>query len=365
MTGVSSSRDQFNLYLEQRILKLELISVNSYVRLSTSQALDISTSYQIDFEIRNDQVVLVLATVSQSGGTEVERLNGNVTFPVATFFTTVCVGGTMLEIPYYVGLLERVIYNAVSLSDRSIVQQFASEEMPVNLISIDRDVPPLTFSRFNFATFQRLKFEMRVERDTDLAGIAATPLASSGGGFEIVFSTFNGMFAILGSNSLTIFCTNTPSIIDNEWHRIDLTLLRNSDGTADLSLIVDDRSCVSLGNSQLGEILDSLATLSAPLRFGVNRLDMNMARFIGCFQNIEFRETVDSEPLRPDLASAIRAEERFSTGEDQCYSCMQKLTGCLVENGEVCADCGYLHSAQCLDSRSDCPGRYPVIYKLL
>ena len=331
MTGLSSASDQFNLYLDKTILKFELISSHGFVKLSMDQALNCSTSYQVDFQIRADMVELNLATIS---GSIIKRLIKTVTFPVASFFTTVCVGGTMLEIPYYVGILERVIYNAVPLSDHSFVQQYARVETPVNLISISDQFagPPLIFEQFNFANYRRITFEMRLNQDT--TGLSGTPFASSGK-FEIQFTTFIGQFAIFGGNRLMVLCPNTPLVDNNEWHRIDLTLTTKDNGTADFTLTIDDKSCdrlTDLQRVQFGELLASLTDSNAPLRFGVSKLAQDtvtvLVKFIGCFRNIEFRETPNSEPIRPDLASVIRSGKRFSKGEEECYACSQqdKLT---------------------------------------
>ena len=331
MTGVSHSGEQFYLYLEKSILKLELISSNGFGKLSTDQVLNRSTSYQVDFVVGADMVELSLATIS---GSVIKRLNKTLTFPIATFFTTVCVGGTMLEIPYYVGILERVIYNAVPLSDRSFVQHYAKVETLVNVISISDQFagPPLIFERLNFANYHRITFEMRLKQDT--VGLSGTPFASSGK-FEIQFTTFNGQFTIFGSNGLVVLCPSTPPVDDNMWHRIDLILMRNGNGMANFTLTVDDISCDRLTDSQraqFGELLASLTDLDAPLRFGVSKLAWDTvtvsARFIGCFRNIEFRETPNSEPIHPDLTSVTRSEQRFSKGEEDCYTCSQqdKLT---------------------------------------
>jgi hypothetical protein len=366
MTGVSSHGDQFNLYLEDSVLKLELISVNRSFKLgvNTSQVLDSAASYQVDFEIRSDRIDLILATISDSGGlTEIERLNGTVTFPVATSFTTVCVGGTMLEIPYYVGLLERVIYHAAPLSDQSFMQQYATVETPVNLISVSEiSDTPLTFQRFTLADdYQRITFEIRLEMDSNQ--LTGTPLSTRGG--ELQFVVTNGDFSILSMFGSPFFlfvgCPDTGKV-DNQWHRIDIILFRNGDGMADLYVSVDEVSCNPLteqNHMELERILDSLITSNTLLDFGVTQSSETMnGRFVGCLRNIEFGETADSEPVRPDLASAIRAEERFTRGEEECYSCRMGATTDCQNAGEVCADCGYLYPAQCLDSLQSCPGRY-------
>lgn len=363
MTGVSSGGNQFNLYLEDDILKLELISGDRSVKLSTSQVLDSSTSYQVNFKIRSNRADLILETISESGGlTEIERLNGTVTFSVPTSFTTVCVGGSMLEIPYYMGVLERVIYNAAPLSDRSFMRQYATMETPVNLISVSEvSDTPLTFQRFNLAdNYQRITFEIRLEMASNM--LTGTPLSTRGG--ELQFVVINGDFSIASLGSpfqFFVMCPGTAKV-DNQWHRIDIVLSRNGDGIADLYVTVDEVSCEPLTNAnqmELGRILDSLINSNSALfDFAVTQRSQSMSgSFVGCLRNIEFKETADSDPVRPDLGSAIRAEERFRRGEEECYSCrMDETTDC-QNAGEVCADCGYLHPAQCLDSLQSCPGR--------
>ena len=365
MTGVSHSGDQFNLYLDKSFLKLELISVtNGSVKLSTDEALNRSTSYLVNFEVGVNMVELSLLTIS---GTVIERLNRTLIFPAATFFTTVCVGGTMLEIPYYVGLLEQVVYNAVPLSNRSFVQQYATVETPVNLISFSADYidPPLTFQRFSFANIQRITFEIRLKKDNSNFG---TLILYRNDDLEIQFTIIEAKFTVFLSDPFVgIGCTGTSPVRENVWHRIDLTLIRNGDGTADMSATIDDISCDPLTDSErmdLGMAISSLIDSSAPLQFGYTQKTMmnNMVvpgtKFIGCLQNIEFRETPDSEPIRPDLASAIRSVERFGTGEE-CHECMEKTVTCT--NGEMCVDCGFMYPALCLDSSNSCPGRHKSI----
>ena len=104
--------------------------------------------------------------------------------------------------------------------------------------------------------------------------------------------------------------------------------------------------------------MDSLRNSSSPLEFGVAELvsinsgqPSRLANFVGCFKNFEFRQTLDSPPIRPDLASVIRIEKRFGPG-DTCYTCTQSdVNRASCQNGEVCTSCGF-GEPECRDQLS-------------
>ena len=363
MTGVMGAYEHFLLYIEEYVLKLDLVSSNQSLleQLNIDQRLDNSTSYQIDFQIETDHVELVLATVS---GSEIETLSRNLTTPTANgFFVTICVGGAMLELPYYEGTLERVIFNRVTLSDQNNTEQ-ATVESRANLIHLVNitNPPPLRFERLNLASYRRISFEMRMQQDN---GISGAPISSSNPEVELAFIVFNNKLILFSSTGFFVSCpSEQPVIDDNIWHHVDLTLLRNGDGTANFRLIVDDQPshACEITNSEeqmeFGILLESLISSSAPLDFGAPKAIVGSPRlvnYIGCFRNLEFRQEVDCPPVQPNLDSVIRLGERFS--EKGCQDCSETdMISC--PGGDVCTNCGFNMTSQCQDPENVCQGEW-------
>ena len=377
MTGFTGTGDGFSLYLEDRVLKLDFVPFNgSLLKLRVNQMLDLLTSYQIDIELGMDQIELRLATISGSVSTEIVQLTGNLTTSfVNGVFTTICVGGTMLELPYYGGIVERVIFNRAPLSDQSYMGSM-SQESQTDVISFKDGIldPPLQFRRLTFANFLSLSFEIRMEMDSFPIGV---PLKSRlGGGDDFSFSLLNNRFALFGvldvnnsvlgiNNSINLFITcpfNQPEINDNRWHHVSLTLIRFDNGSANFNMIVDkdpSHACRlerDEDQSNFGKLLDESVSLGSFLEFGVSDTvnifgpgppSSERGKFVGCFKNMEFRRTANSPPVRPDFASLIKTVGRFGSG-DSCYGCVQSMVRC--QGGEVCVDCGFSEADQCQPS---------------
>ena len=368
MTGFSERGDYFSVYIDNSLLNFEFVLSNgSRVHLKSNQTLETSTTtYQVNLELGTDQVDLAVSTVSGSSLTEVERMTAATIAPAASGFTTVCAGGTLLELPYYEGLMERVIFNRITLSDSSFIGN-VNVESRTDVISFRRDVydPPLAFERVIFSDSLRISFEMRMEQDDFLAG---TP-------FEIIMNENNFLSFIILANRrftpvgfgpagfLTLECpTGQPILDDNRWHHIDLTFIRNMDGTANFRLIVDYKPSSlcelteQMHQQALGAILTVFINSGATIDFGVPKADVDpniQINFVGCFRNIKFDRDGEGSSMRPDLSLMIRTEERFGSG-DTCYGCMEPDLVVCGGNDEVCADCGFNESAQCFESGDTC-----------
>lgn len=364
MTGFTFTGDSFSLYLLDRFLNLEYLPYNkTQLRLRVREALDLSAKYRIDFQLGVDQVELRLATISGSILTEIVQMSENLTTPAVNgVFTTVCVGGTMLEMPYYEGIVERVIFNRAPLSDQSYMGQ-VNEESRVNVISFRPNIhePPLRFEKLNFVNYLRISFEMRQKPDSQ--GFSGTPLESKNEKNELAFMVFNDRLTLFTNNGIIERC---PSVInDNIWHHVDFQLQLYDNNTANFHLTVDKQSAnlcqltSDQDRARLRIVLDSLMNSSSPLEFGVADrvvigIQSRTANFVGCFKNFEFRQTVDTPPVRPDLASVIRTGGRFAPGDlNTCYSCTQRQASEIsCQNEEVCTSCGFRES-ECRPNSGD------------
>ena len=335
----------------------------------SDQPLDRSLTYQIDIQLEHNQTQMTLSTVSGTQLREVGQWSEDLKVSVTNgVFETVCVGGSTLHVPYYEGLLEQVIFNRVPLSDQSFVGQ-ASVEFPIYSISFRSEFaePSLTSDTMTFENNVRLTFDLRIQPDGLIYG---TPLVYGKDSIEISFLAANGQFSIIASapglEFLRLVCsTISVNLGDNSWHHIDVTITRSSNGTANLRAVLDNDPsllCESATYEQralLTLYLDTLANLSAPIRFGVSTPVMfsgidadGIVNFIGCFNNIEFRETPGSSPVRLDVGGVIRTEERFAMGEE-CYTCTQQGTNS-CEATDVCADCGFFRPESCFSPESVC-----------
>ena len=373
MTGVSGTSDHFDLYFQDGVLIFEYSYNKTQVKFRTDQALDGSLTYQIDILLERNLTQLTLSTVEGSQLSEVQQWTEDLIVPVESgVFRTVCLGGSTVTIPYYEGVLERVIFNRVPLSDRSYIGR-ESVESPTHVISFRREYtnPPLTFDTLTFANNMRLTFEFRMQPDGQVSG---TPLMYGTDVVQLSFLVANGQFMIFGTGDQAGFliptCSPGPSDLDNnEWHHLDINVTRNSNGSADLRAVVDNNPSVMCETDtdelrmRLGSYLDTLTSSNASLQFGVVRpvgMDGAVANFIGCFQNIEFRETLESSPIIPDLGGFIRSTDRFATGDlESCFSCTSSLD--CSGSGGTCGDCGFVYPDQCLSPDSTCPpGKYSI-----
>lgn len=367
MTGISPRGDYFNLYLEESLVRLDFVPSNeTRVQLTANQMLDSSASYQIDVQLELEQIHVIISTLSGSVVEEIERLSENTTVSVVSGFTSICIGGTMLELPYYDGVVERAIFNRVSLSNRTFVGS-SSVETRAEVISLRPNItqPPLRFERLNFANnYFNIMFEMRLEQDElSLAGI---PIEMINAEATLSFLVVANHFSIIGFGPgfVSVDCRTfgQPVIDDNRWHHVNLTLIRNGDGTANVHLIVDNQLsslCKQTNSMALDNVLASLIASETPLDFGLPKEDLSSGTtvdFVGCFRNFEFRQTPsDNSPVRPDLALVTKTSQRFGAG-DSCYACLPTDSSDASCQGElVCADCGFNISAQCLAPSNVCP----------
>ena len=371
MTGISPRGDYFNLYLEESLVRLDFVPSNeTRVQLTANQMLDSSASYQIDIQLELKQIHVIISTLSGSVVEEIERLSENTTVSVVSGFTSICIGGTMLELPYYDGIVERAIFNRVSLSNRTFVGS-SSVETRADVISLRPNItqPPLRFERLNFANnYFNIMFEMRLEQDE--LSLAGTPIEISKDGTTLSLFVVSNHFSIIGFRATGFVSADCrlfgqPVIDDNRWHHVNLTLIRNDDGTSNAHLIVDSQISSlcevtdSVQKQTLDSILASLITSGAPIDFGIptmDRMSSTTVDFIGCFRNFEFRQTPsDNSPVSPDLALAKKTVQRFGAG-DSCYGCLPTdSSDASCQGGLVCADCGFNISAQCLAPSNVCP----------
>ena len=354
MTGLSENGDRFALYLEYSQLLYELTNDNETVLSISSQNLNLNSSYQVSLVRQSDQVEVTVSLISVDLQSE-ERFNGILTGDESmesVVFESICVGGGLLEVPNYEGIESNVFFNYFALSEErnfDELDQMCVLRMDHVYIQPSMASPSLQFEKQTLEN-NRISFELRTPENA----VASVLLFSTNDEFELLITNFNGDIAsissVVGDSASSLFnvCPLTSSLNNGEWHHIDMQ--RTETG---LMFMIDRRPC-DFSHEDLPERLNSLA--NAPLQFGATTDDVEgdaspgvAVPFEGCFQNIEFRREVDSEPFRPNLEVAINTEESFNAiGCFNCSSSHEVDAGCSDE-----CNCIFTESNQ---PSCSCPG---------
>ena len=314
-------------------------NVTRSIRLDTF--LNDSTLYQIDLTTSTDRYDLVLLESSSGEDvvTEIERRGSNPSeqlYLPSTIFTTVCLGGSLLEVVNYVGVIQRVFFNYNSLTEeRNFLNLEAENIERSDVISFERSETPrsLDFTSFSLRSHQ-ISFQARFVDDH----VNGALLTVENDVYEIAITAFNRILLLISNNKSagTFLQTNSilVTITDGEWHSYQVRLNSTESGTA-LILMLNGAS-YSLSNPGTSTAINSL--LDSPLKFGSTNTFAS-ATFQGCLGEFEFQRTPNSVPFRPNLEAVPRTNSLFDT--DRCLHCSSGTTsrqGCV--NGEMCVDRG-------------------------
>lgn len=328
------------------VVEVSMLSVN----LTSNDVL-----YQIDLSVTSncdsDCTELLLKVVSEEGvATVINRAIGMNRVENLATFTTVCVGGSLLEAKNYIGKMQRVFvnYNAL-LEEQNLCRLEARSEQRSDVISFsdsneERDfmIERYTLSSAKIAFQVRFKLENR----------GSIFLIESGNYSLNIFSFNENGLAVLqlrGAHPLTL---NFDDLTDDEWHQFEISAILNQTegGESEICIRYD-------GIDMKFRDADAVAALwNAPLQFAHSRSPIfemeSMSAFSGCMRKFEFKQTAESEIFRPNLEELPRLNP-VSFSVDDCFNCLTKTPSVACSSGEVCLDPGFEEVAVC-----SCPQGY-------
>lgn len=336
----------FSIYLKNHRLYIELRAVNILYELSLQTVLSPAIEYQIQYLQQNTYVEIKILSSSQL----IESVNMTLNNSFQMDFRDVCVGGGLLEVVNYYGIIEYVFFRHFALAEtQRFFQTVISRSDVIQFTNASETPASLSFERYNLRS-QHISFEFRLQPEG--TGVL---LRSQNDRYQLMIVTLNGELTIintdLSNQPSLVQCENT-SVNDGLWHNISIQKAGGGVGTAlGLRITLDNiHVCVSNDNSfELG--LRSLATTS-PLELGVTT-DLYIGSsvpYIGCIQNIVFE--LGTETFRPNLEVKSRVEERF--GMAGCFFCTSQMSDSLsCQNGGRCSDRGTSTDPECA-----CPAEY-------
>ncbi len=358
----------FSLRLEgnRTVFEYDITVGVSAFNLTMDTVLESSgTTYQIDLTTTFNRAELVISSVAANGNevSELERFdtsdrNGAVIYPESTVFSTVCLGGSLLDYRNYLGTLQSSFFNYNSLLEErtsSILQTEGVARSDTIVFADDETPRSLRFTRLTLRN--RFTFQVRHPR-TNPRGIL---FHVENGLYDFVLSTFDhltlvGIFTDLirqmDIEPNFFACSGSSEIVanDEEWHKYEVvTNLDPAEGEfVSLSVIFDD--CVLVCQFNSPEYAAPILSLAdAPLQFGsahdfLASNDEVPYAFRGCMSGFEFEESDGSGVFRPNLEAVPRHSSLFNaTG---CSHCVSKQRTC-AGSGEVCIDPGFEEVGRC------------------
>ena len=291
-----------------------------------------TNTYQIDFNQTTSEVVMAISQVLSSD--EVELIESESVSVLGLLnvvhFDTICIGGVIMELPYYSGVLERVLYNHFSLTEERNFDTFQrSSNSRSNFISFTNAslTPWPVFERFTFETSRRISFEIRVPLNGRGHLLEVNNAAEK---VQYLLFIFSGDLAIGLGSSFTQCGLGSGFINDNEWHLIVVDIIIGDSLTrSEIHHTIDGtRHCSISGGENVTQNL--LAILSTPLEFGPTSQGpegQTDLAFLGCMQNLIFELENGGEIFRPNLEALALVEERFEVSEGTCFACAEGNVG--------------------------------------
>lgn len=337
-----SGENSFSLRVEEGKIVYEYqLNVNETRQFTLSTDLELSsTVYQIQLSTASNVAEVLLQRVNATSTVTVERLStgtGNPIYPVDTIFSTVCVGGSLLEYANYRGTIRSAFYGYNSLLEERNFCRLGTEGVARSevIMFADNDIPrSLTFERFTLGS-ERIVFQARSRFENPMG----TLLRVESPPFQFSMNVLNtNVFMLLrrttvgGKNEFMLH----PFVFDGEWHSYVISLDVASQEPS-LSIIVDGVTSTFPPTNLTREALPVLVNSS--LRFGDKSFsDSNIFR--GCVSGMELQLNSTSEVFRPNLEAVPRVNgDTFDV--DSCYHCSKsKSRTRACQNGQVCTDRG-------------------------
>lgn len=358
----------FSLRIDEgRIVYQYTIDQSSTGTLSLATDLDLSnTTYQIDLNTTSNSAELVLSRVDEEGGvatTEVVERGEVVavdTYPGGAVFSTVCVGGSLLEYLNYAGTIRSAFYGFNSLLEERNFCPLEIEGVGRSdlIVFVDNDVPrSLTFERSTLNN-SIVSFEARLPLinqgalmilESDRYILRLTTIGTDG----VLFPQVED----LESSKVWFNQICISPVFDDEWHSFVITSNFSDEANPSVNILIDGISClisstIDFGSTPPLDINEPLLTFAnLPLSFGTTHDSVAMggvpSTFHGCINNFEIQRTLDPGVVfRPNLEALPRESSEFDISS--CYHCDSKNMACA--GSLVCTDRGFGLAAEC-----ECP----------
>ena len=337
---------------------------NNKTLLSLATNLDLSnTSYQIDLTTTSNSAELVLSSVEGVVVTEVERdVVTMEMYPEGAIFSTVCVGGSLLEYLNYVGTIRSAFYGFNSLLEERNFCPLEIEGVSRSdlIVFVDNgEARTLTFERFTLNN-SIVSFEARL------------PLGEQGALLLIENSRYLLRFTSITTdvqgrlfpqitedgkpNNFWFNPLCSPVYEDDEWHSLIITSDFSDEANPSITILIDGSlPCVISSTVVTGfpntidvnEALLSFANL--PLSFGtthptVTTADDELSIFHGCIHDFQFQSTLEPGVVfRPNLEAVPRESSEFDISF--CYHCNINIRCETLD--QVCMERGFGLEPEC------------------
>ena len=348
-------KKRFNLRIEDNHLIYE--DVIEGVVLNISLIGD-DLLYQVDLSLvsdcSSDCTKLLLQTVSEEGEvTMVDMATNRNSIHRSTIFTTVCVGGSLLEVKNYRGRMQRVFFNYNSLlEEQNSCRLEARSEKRSNVITFASTNISRSFilKRYSLRS-ARIAFQVRFVDRGVIFAVENTE-------YVLLISSFNSdsIVVLKEAKGVDFFMTLTfEKTSDREWHQFEISTYLNQTegGKSEIRFRYDGKDKIVMDES-LTPLLASF--IDTPLQFGpiTDAVFSPGAAptFNGCLRDFEFQQTAESEIFRPNLEELPRVNPA-AFFVDNCYNCIAKTPSVMCSSGQVCVDPGFAEAAEC-----GCPQGY-------
>lgn len=345
-------RNHFSLRIQNYLIVFEYVTTDNETRsLTLNSPLErCNITYQVDLYTSFNSAELVLSTVTNNESFEVIRANsaiGDILYPSKTIFTTVCLGGSLLEFSNYVGTMQNSFFGYNSLVERRNFCQLDIEAVSrSDVISfVNNGIPrSLTFNRFSLRS-HNISFQARYP----VGIVAGAVLVAENLPYQFFVSIigangglFLGLRNVQTGQLISSFeCVSLP-LADGEWHFLEIMTDLDPAGPSITVLLDRSRCSFDSATEPIGPILMGVA--DAPLQFGATNDFINVGPtvsiFTGCVSDINLQATIGSESFRPNLEAVPRTNAQFDLSS--CYHCN---LGCT--NNQVCTDRGFGLEPEC------------------
>ena len=291
---------------------------------------DLNQPHQIDLTVDDQVAILTLTTLispSLSTGNSTVRSSVTTDNMVQEFvYSSVCLGGSLVDVENYRGRFRRALFNYHSLlEERNACQLNSSRKLFSDFvrIKIPALVPSFALETVTLRS-HHISFDFRVLDGRSIFWIV------NGSDHLFVSSVTDNTVVLLfiGVNPTFI---NLPEITD-EWHRFSIGLTEN-DG---IHVSIDGVTVSDFSNNTANFDLSSL--LDAPVHFGSRGDELGVftgTGLLGCMANFNFQ---GSSSVVPNLDALVILDElAYDTDRSQCFHCTDELS-CPAE--QICEDRG-------------------------
>ncbi len=302
-------------------------------------------AYQVDVVVKSVATTLTLTPLSSQNLTTETRINLN--NPQESTYSTVCVGGTLLERINYEGSMRRALFNQHSLFEErnslQLQQRLLNSSCYIT-VSDSMSPPPIAFETVDLRS--RMHFEIRPR----LEGVSYFWIAN---GDDVLFvNTLTELLAVTIHLNGTSYVGSAPLLNYYQWHRLDFLTTYSGVGNDSVHVFLNDQLLSSYFVTDgvthqfdaPAEGLNLTSLINMPIHFGSGR-EIAGNPFEGCIQNIVF-ETPASERLFPNLDFlSLFSSQRYSLN-DSCFECSKSMSCSL---NQVCCEPGYNREPLCAD----------------